>query len=320
MDAHLALRVPSLPAPPHLRPEFLELAWRKRKEFPGDGRSASPSLPRGVPDARAARGAPTSAQRPRRGCGGVGAGHRGPGRVAVAGKSLRERQGAPRQVRRRARRVATSQFGSSESPPPALSRARGGGGVRGTQRCGERGAGRVPGTRGRTLACSPRGICLPPPFVTGCAGSSLLQEQAGVLVGGWGAVLLSPSALPSSLFPLASAPISNPGPLNLITFPDSGRFLWQPGDGSRGGEECPCACVSVVRRGWPRLRLGPGRSQRKLRGRHEPGKVSERRAMGVGAERRVGDPRAGAPANPPTQALTSEPATQGARLPLPWQK
>lgn len=157
---------------------------------------------------------------------GVGAGHHEPG---VHGRCIEKlskearysRTGTPSKARscNSLNWEASVQVRSSKSPPPAHSQAQGGGGVRGTPRFGEQSAPRVRGNSGRTLASSPRGICLPPPFVTGCAGSPLLQEQTGVLVGGWGAVLLNPFCCPSV------APISNPGLLNLITFPDTGWFL-----------------------------------------------------------------------------------------------
>lgn len=184
----------------------------------------------------------------------VGAGHHEPGVRGLCQEKLSEevgysRTGTPRTARscNSPNWEACAQVVSSESPPPAHSRARGGGGVRGTPSSGEPGTEGVLGNSRGTLASFPRGICLPPPFVTGCAGSPLLQEQTGVLVGGWGPVLLNPfAALPSSLFPLASAPISNPGPLNLITFPDIGRFFfWGVAEGpeKRWGGVSVCVCL-----------------------------------------------------------------------------
>lgn len=76
---------------------------------------------------------------------------------------------------------------------------------------------------------------------------------------------------------------------------------------------CVCMCVC---KGWLWLRLGLGKSQRKLRGRHKPGKVSECGAMGVGAGAALGARALVRWKIPPPQNLP----TRRARLPLPWQK
>ena len=115
---------------------------------------------------------------------GVGAGHKESGvrgrcreKLSEEARVFQHRYAAPGEELQLTNSKAGVPVRSSESPPPAHARDQGGGGMLGAPRCWEPGAGRVPGSRGDTLDSSLRGICLPPPFVTGCTGSPLCRSR-----------------------------------------------------------------------------------------------------------------------------------------------
>lgn len=174
---------------------------------------------------------------------------------------------------------ANLQIRSSESPPPAHAPARATGGVRRGPGGWEPGGGRVPASGGGTA---------PPPRPGPARHPLLLQDARGAFpagargyrgaAGGVLAVLLNPFRRPR--FPSPPPPVSNSGPLNLITFPDIGWCLGHPRD--KRVEVGKRVRVRACAWGGAAVAARPGRFQRKLRGRHKPGKESEGGGGGAG--------------------------------------